>query len=105
MTENALRVWWRPPREDRGHFAHASGTLLLLVATFFEEVRSFDRALLSAMRARVQRVIKLGGTPGVEVDLAHLEKEQQDRATWLENALSRPAPDEDWEAVRRRFVR
>ncbi|MDP2271974.1 MAG: DUF5984 family protein [Archangium sp.] len=96
-----LRVLWRPARPDRGHWAHASGTLMLPVATFLEEVRSFDRAFLSGMRERVQRVIKAGGIPGVDVNLAHLEHGQLDRETWLENALSRPAPDEDWEAVRR----
>ncbi|MDP3152559.1 MAG: DUF5984 family protein [Archangium sp.] len=96
-----LRVVWRPAQEDRGHWVAASGSLKMPVATFLAEVRSFDQAFLSAMQERVETITKAGGIPGVAIDLAHLDHEQRERATWLENTLARPAPDEDWGAVRR----
>lgn len=103
--DDDLHVCWRPPTNELGHWVVASGSLKIPVDSFLGDVRSFDRAFLAAMQDRVTSVLSAGGIPGVVLDLAQLEREQLDRGTWLDHALARPRPDEDWAAVRRLLAR
>ncbi|HEX7839179.1 MAG TPA: DUF5984 family protein, partial [Kofleriaceae bacterium] len=95
---------WRSDPAGAGLWHPVAGSSTMSVDQFIGELRSFDRAFLAAMGERVQALLGNGGLPGVEIDLEHLAFEQRDRATWLDNALSRPR-GEDWEPARSLFAR
>ena len=52
--------------------------------------------MTSAMRQRVEEPQRRGGLPGVEVDVAALEREHEDRTRWLTRYLDRPASPHSW---------
>ena len=77
------------------------GGVVLPVAEFVAECRSFNDRLMAAMAERVEAVASGALRPDIEIDLAHLAHEQSDRATWMENALTLGQWKEDWEQVRK----
>jgi hypothetical protein len=66
---------------------------------FLEEVYSFNNKLLVEMGERVKRICQRWHRPEILVDFELLQKEQSDRATWLENALKRQPSSPNWEQV------
>lgn len=54
---------------------------------FIDEVCSFHNKLMGQMAERVERIEKHWDRPEVYVDTQHLRYEQNDRGTWLDNAL------------------
>jgi hypothetical protein len=95
-----ITVDWR--HEDDGEIGFAAGPAVrfsLPTAAYLEAVRTFDRELMTAMRQRVDELERRGGLPGVELDLAGLRREHEDRAHWLAKNLDR-SPKADWDAVR-----
>lgn len=54
---------------------------------------------MTAMLQRVEELERRGGLPGVDLDLAGLRREHEDRAHWLAKNLDR-TPKTDWDAVR-----
>ena len=99
-----MHALWRSLPAGAKLWQPASGTMSLPVEQFVAELRAFDRAFLAAMGERVEDLVQRGGLPGVAIDLAHLAFEQRDRATWLDNALTRRWP-EDWALARQLLTR
>lgn len=77
-----------------------AGEITLPVAAFVEEVKSFHERFIATMSERVAAVLAGGLRQGIKIDLTRLAQEQQDRPTWLTNALNRKAPEQDWDKVR-----
>ncbi|WP_280670683.1 MULTISPECIES: DUF5984 family protein [unclassified Kitasatospora] len=98
--EDVITVTWRHrPDADIEFAAPETGRVTVPTSEFVAAVTEFDRALLAAMEQRVAE-LEAGGIPaGVHIDLRHLRREQQDRATWLQRAWARE-PTTDWAAVR-----
>lgn len=101
--------WWRTVGKESGAdlttvtWTDAQdedhGRVTVPTSAFIDAVTAFDRDLLAAMEDRVTTLETTGPPPGVAIDLPHLRREQQDRATWLSRALGRTC-DTDWAAVR-----
>jgi len=85
-------------------WAETYGESSLSVSDFVDAVRSFDTRFLTAMGERVKQVRANGGLLDVEIDLDGLAKEQAERSTWLENALTRTVQP-DWTSVREALAR
>ncbi len=109
----APRLWlWRDGDDMNLLFRSAASTtealwepvcghVVLPVEEFLSEVQTFDRAFLGSMGERVDALLGANGRPGVFIDLQQLEREQRDRATWLQTALGRPrGVASDWESAR-----
>jgi hypothetical protein len=94
-----MRALWRSLPAGAALWQPAAGTTGMPVDQFVAELRAFDRAFLAAMGERIADLVQRGGLPGVAIDLAHLAFEQRDRATWLDNALTRRW-SEDWTPAR-----
>lgn len=94
-----VHALWRSPPAGAEIWQPAAGDMAMPLDHFVDEVRAFDRSFLTTMGERVRSLQGSGGLPGVQIDLDHLAAEQRDRATWLENALSRTL-SEDWESAR-----
>ncbi|MBC8101472.1 MAG: hypothetical protein H7Z41_02640 [Cytophagales bacterium] len=77
-----------------------AGERTLPVSDFLDAVRSFDARFLAEMEARVAAAGQNWSRPGIVLDQKHLQWEQQDRSTWLENALTRSTPDSSWDEIR-----
>ena len=90
VTLDALPVW-----------EATAGEIILPVSAFVEEVRSFHERFMAAMSERVVAVLAGGLRQDIKIDLDQLVREQQDRSTWLTNALNRKPPEQDWDKVRR----
>ncbi len=77
------------------------GRIQFTPAQFLDEVNDFHMRLIAAMAERIQEAKSFPFRPGLTLDMAALEKEQQDRATWLvkrlEQARSRPLTE--WDTV------
>lgn len=99
-TGAALHGLWRPSAEAASPWRPASGAATGSVDGWLAAVRAFDRAFVDAMGERVRALVRAGGLGGVDVDLAHLEVEQRDRAGWLARALGASPPADDWSAAR-----
>jgi hypothetical protein len=56
---------------------------------FLDEVRAFDNKLMSDMAERVDSVCAYWCRTEISVDSQHLRYEQQDRKTWLDQALKK----------------
>ena len=78
-----------------------AGEVIMPVAEFVEECKSFNDRLMAAMAERVEAVTSGVLGPDIEIDLVYLAREQSDRATWMENALTLGQLKEDWEEVRK----
>ncbi|MGC4894538.1 DUF5984 family protein [Micromonospora sp. DT31] len=95
-----ITVDWR--HEDDGDIGFtADPTVRLSVPTteYLEAVQNLDRELMDAMGQRVAELDCRGGLPGVDLDLAHLRHEHEDRQHWLARNLDR-SPETDWNVVR-----
>jgi uncharacterized protein DUF5984 len=66
---------------------------------YLDAVHTLDRTLMAAMEVRIEELERRGGLPGVEIDLAGLRHEHEDRSHWLARNLGR-TPRTDWDAVR-----
>jgi hypothetical protein len=80
-TEIALEgipVW----SAERGHYA-------IERSEFLDEVHAFNNRLISEMAERVESVCAHWYRTEIFVDTQHLRYEQQDRETWLNQALKR----------------
>jgi hypothetical protein len=66
---------------------------------YLEAVHTLDRTLIAAMEQRVGELERRGGLSGVDLDLAGLRHEHQDRSHWLARNLAR-TPATDWDGVR-----
>ncbi|SNY66367.1 hypothetical protein SAMN05421748_13019 [Paractinoplanes atraurantiacus] len=92
---------WR--HHDDGDIGFTAGPAVRVsvpTADYLEAVRALDRELMAAMRKRIQEIERRGGLPGVEIDLAGLEREHEDRTRWLRLNLARSI-ETDWAAITR----
>ncbi|XVU21087.1 DUF5984 family protein [Actinoplanes sp. CA-054009] len=92
---------WR--HQDDGEIGFTAGPdvrVSVPTTDYLEAVRTLDRELMDAMRQRIDELRRRGGLPGVELDLAWLEREHEDRTKWLGLNLARSL-ETDWEAVTR----
>jgi len=71
---------------------------------FIEELQSFDRRLMSAMSDRIRAINDNWHRGDIQLDVPQIRADHAERATWLANALDRPTPSSDWEAVAREFT-
>jgi hypothetical protein len=95
-----ITVDWR--HEDDGEIGFTAGPALQFsVATdvYLEAVHVLDQELMTAMGRRVEELQRRSGLPGVDLNLAGLRREHEDRAHWLARNLHR-SPKTDWDAVR-----
>jgi len=78
-----------------------SGTYSLSRECFIEEVRSFDRRLITAMDERVQEIQQRWERPQIRIDKNALLSEQNQRSQWLSQAFERlkNTPQLDWQEV------
>jgi Family of unknown function (DUF5984) len=96
-----ITVDWR--HDDRGEIPFTAGPAARFrvpTSEYLEAVHTLDRELMTAMRQRVEELERLGGLPGVNIDLAGLRQEHEGRVLWLAKALNR-SRSTDWEAVRK----
>ena len=70
------------------------------VAEFVAEATSFHERLMEAMAERVDAVRFGALRPEVFVNVDWLVKEQEDRATWLQNTLTMRRQNQNWDEVR-----
>jgi hypothetical protein len=77
------------------------GRIQLPLAPFLDEVNDFHTRLIAAMAERIQEAKSFPFPPDLELDMAALEKEQQDRATWLAKRLeqARSRSLTEWDIV------
>lgn len=95
-----ITVDWR--HEDDGEIGFTAGAAVRVsvpTAAYLDAVHTLDRELMTAMRQRVEELERRGGIPGVDLDLAGLRREHEDRTHWPTRNLDR-APKTDWNAVR-----
>jgi len=91
---------WR--HEDDGEIGFTADPKVRLsvpATAYLEAVHVLDRELMDAMGKRVEDLEHRGGLPGVDLDLAHLRREHEDRRHWLAKYLDR-SPTTDWNVVR-----
>lgn len=95
-----VTVDWR--HEDDGEIAFTAGPAVRFsvpTVSYLEAVHALDRDLMAAMRQRVEELERGGGPPGVNLDLALVRREHEDRTRWLARNLER-SPDTNWDVVR-----
>lgn len=68
-------------------WATQRGKIQFTPTQFLEEVHTFNARLLAAMAERIQQVKNSGLRADIAIDIAALEKEQQDRSQWLARRL------------------
>ncbi len=78
--------------------APPSGEVTVGLPEFLAAVEEFHGAFIAAMEARVAEVVAAPPV-GVGIDLAQLQAEHTDRATWLARAIAQ-TPATDWSQVR-----
>ena len=67
---------------------------------FLDAIKEFDRALIAQMATQVDQVCKHWNRPDIHVDFDGLKRNQQDRATWLQNKMDQlDFYVTDWDAV------
>jgi len=71
---------------------------------FVEELRSFNRRLMSAMADRIGAITANWKRGDIQLDVAQIQADHAERATWLANALDRQTAFSDWEAVARELA-
>jgi hypothetical protein len=87
---------------DDGEIGFTAGTAVRFTVTtaeYLDAVHTLDRELMAAMRQRIDELEDRGGLLGVDLDLALLRREHEDRARWLAKNLER-SPKTDWHVVR-----
>jgi hypothetical protein len=92
-----VTIDWEMPSPNR-YTVPRTGSVTVDAAEFVAAIEDFDRALLSAMEARIAE-IEAAPPIGVELDLDQLRREQQDRSAWLERARNWHRST-DWTAIR-----
>lgn len=76
------------------------GMFTMPLARFIDEVRSFDKRLITAMDERVKSAKAHWPLPDVEINLDFLEVEHRNRAMWMDQAFARAQMQHtDWDAV------
>ncbi len=78
----------------------AFGEITMPVIEYVAEVTSFHERLMAAMAERVDAVRSGAFWPETAVNLDGLIKEQENRATWLQNTLTMRQQHQDWDEVR-----
>jgi hypothetical protein len=94
------RLW----EDDDGEIGFTAGPAVqvsLPTAEYCQAVHELDQELMTAMRQRVEELDRRGGLPGVELDLAVLRRDHEDRARWRAGKLD-PIPKTDWDAPHHR---
>ncbi len=76
------------------------GEFSLPVSEFRDAVQVFHTHFLATMEDRVIAARQDWSRPDVKLDLNQLEKEQYDRATWLDRVFHSASREHDWEEVR-----
>jgi hypothetical protein len=97
-----LRVRWRshPGEPNDVVWSSPAGDAVISADSFRNELVRFDRALIEAMRLRIDQVAERWSRPEVHIDLDQLRHEHADRSMWLERAMSAPvARKHTWETV------
>jgi hypothetical protein len=95
-----MTVDWRHADDGEiGFTAGAAVRLSVTTAEYLTAVHTFDRELMAAMQQRIEELEARGGLPCVDLDVAGLRREHEDRARWLATNLDR-SPKTDWTAVR-----
>ncbi|WP_327146875.1 DUF5984 family protein [Nocardia sp. NBC_01327] len=100
--EDTVTVVWRFTPDPDGEItfsAPLSGRRTVSTQEFVAAVADFDHRLLQAMQERVDHLAVVGSSPGIELDIPGLIREQAQRRTWLPRALARHE-DTDWAVVR-----
>ncbi|MEU8376553.1 DUF5984 family protein [Micromonospora sp. NPDC048894] len=95
-----VTIDWR--HEDDGEFGFTAGPTLRVsvpTAAYLEAVHALHHELMNIMGQRVDELERCGGLPQVDLDLAHLRREHEQRRHWLAMNLDR-SPTTDWNAVR-----
>ena len=95
-----MTIDWQ--HEDDGEIGFTAGPKVRLsvpTIAYLEAVHLLDRELMEAMGKRVEDLELRGGIPGVDLDLAQLRREHEDRQHWLARNLDR-SPETDWNVVR-----
>jgi len=95
-----MTVDWR--HDDDGEIGFTAGPAVRVsVATvdYQQAVAALDQDLMTAMRHRVEDRDRRGGLPGVDIDLAELRRDHDNRTRWRTRTLHQP-PQTDWDAVR-----
>jgi hypothetical protein len=75
--------------DDIAVWTATQGTLTLPVATFIDEVRSFDKRLIASMYERIVLAQDHWPRPEVQIDLPILIKQHHERSAWMARALER----------------
>jgi len=89
--------WWH---DDESSFVAGQALQVKVpTAAYVSAVHALDQELMTAMRQRIEELERRGGLPDVDVDLAGLRREHEDRAHWLARSLDR-SPGTDWKEVR-----
>ncbi len=91
--------WRHEGTSENGFTAGPALRFSVRTAAYIEAVHTLDRELMTAMRQRIEELQRRGGLPGVDLDLAGLCREHEDRAQWLAKNLER-TPETDWDTVR-----
>ena len=88
IARDGIPVWsagrgvYRLPRDD-----------------FFDEVRSFDRRFIAAVKERVDEVCATWDRHEIVINMEVLRREQAERANWFRTAMHRSAPVFSWDEV------
>lgn len=77
------------------------GTFSLPINQFVESVQTFDKNLRNEMQARINEIQKNWEQSEIHIDIARLIQEQEERSTWLEQALERANTIKiyDWDEI------
>lgn len=100
---DGVTVSWQHPDagdSDIRFTAPATGRVRVPADSFAAAVRRLDAELIAAMAQRIGELERAVPVDGVQVDLAQLRGEHDDRSTWLARLLDR-RPGTDWDALRR----
>ena len=94
-------TWRHQPSDDIQFTAPTTGQVTVAADAFLAAIRHFDSELLTAMDDRIRALEQAGPPAGIHLDLDHLRREHDDRATWLERRLAHdPDPAPEWDTVR-----
>jgi hypothetical protein len=92
---------WRtnPWKADAPTWCSPAGDAILDAQQLTNELTRFDRALMAAMRSRIEAVA-VWDRHEVQIDLELMRKQHDDQATWLDSRLARmPGGLPDWSEV------
>lgn len=93
-TEDDLPVW-----------SAQNGSFSMPRSQFLDHVHRFNDELISQMEKRVAGICREWNRPDIFIDCPALQREQEDRAIWLQNALGKSPSQVDWTKVMDAVVR